>query len=114
MIAVIRMVSEGGCCPGTFDHVNRLAASRWLLAAGDTVAAGEILGQLEVAQWHLIFSGPMHLARSRINQALGRNDEARSDYAEFLRRFDMPTAAQRHLVDEARSALGPQDPPQPR
>jgi hypothetical protein len=76
--------------------------------------AGEIIGQLEVDHWHPVFSGPMHLARARIHQALRRTEEARSDYIEFLRRLDMPSASQRHLVDEARIAIGPQDPPQPR
>ena len=114
MVALIGAVTEGACCKGTFDDVNRLAASRWLLAVGDTVMAGEIIGQLEVDHWHPVFSGPMHLARARIHQALRRTEEARSDYIEFLRRLDMPSASQRHLVDEARIAIGPQDPPQPR
>jgi hypothetical protein len=96
--------------------VNRLAASRWLLAAGDTVAAGTILGELELADGRLIyFGGPLYLARARINDALGRKEEARSDYTEFLRRYDLPSAFQRHLVDEARAALrrlsGRGDPP---
>jgi tRNA A-37 threonylcarbamoyl transferase component Bud32/tetratricopeptide (TPR) repeat protein/TolB-like protein len=115
MVALVRAVTEGSCCKGTVDDVNRLAASRWLLAVGDTVAAGEILGHLEVDQWHLVFSAPLYLARARIDEALGRKEEARRDYAEFLRRYDMPVASQRHLVGEAKAALqrlsGQQDPP---
>ncbi|MEP7325530.1 MAG: serine/threonine-protein kinase [Gemmatimonadota bacterium] len=107
MVALVRAVTEGNfCCNGPFDAVNRLAASRWLLAAGDTVAAGTILGELELADGRMVyFGGPLYLARARINDALGRKEEARSDYTEFIRRYDLPSASQRHLVAEANAAL---------
>jgi serine/threonine protein kinase/tetratricopeptide (TPR) repeat protein len=120
MVALIRAVAEGNfCCNGPFDAVNRLAASRWLLAAGDTVAAGTILGELELADGRMIhFGGPLYLARARINEALGRKEEARRDYAEFLRRYDLPSPSLRSLVTEASAAerrlSGQQDSPPPR
>jgi hypothetical protein len=117
MVALVRAISEGNlCCNGPFDAVNRLAASRWLLAVGDTVAARTIIGELDLADGRMVyFGGPLYLARARMNEALGRKEEARSDYAEFLRRYDLPAETNRHLVQEAREALrrlgGPLDEP---
>jgi tetratricopeptide (TPR) repeat protein len=118
MVALVRAVAErrGVCCTGAFDAVNRLAASRWLLAAGDTGAAGKIIGELDLADaQQIFFGGPMYLARARINEALGHKEESRSDYAQFLRRYDLPAETNRYLVQEAREALrrlgGPLDEP---
>ena len=52
---------------------------------------------------------------AQIEDAQGLSDLARDHYQQFLRRYDMPVPALRHLVDEAKAALrrlnGPNDPP---
>ncbi|MBI1722413.1 MAG: protein kinase [Gemmatimonadetes bacterium] len=92
--------------------LDRLAASRWLLAAGDTATA------LALLAWHdevripmaafvsKVLSGLVHLELARIEAARGRVAAARVHYEQFLRRYDMPVAAHRHLVTDARRALG--------
>jgi serine/threonine protein kinase len=92
--------------------VNRLTASRLLLALGDTATAAGLLAFHEGVPWPLpltghanyILAAPAYLERARIEQAAGRNDLARTYYAQFLRRYDAPVPAHRPLVDEARAA----------
>ena len=56
-----------------------------------------------------------YLMLARIADAQGDTRSARDHYEQFLRRYDTPMPAQRHLVDEAHTALarlsGRQDPP---
>jgi hypothetical protein len=120
MAALVRDVAEDlACCPGNFDAVNRLAATNWSLAVGDTSAALEILGDIPAifGPQHRIFDGPMYLERGRIREALGQKEGARHDYQQFLQRYDMAVPAHRHLVDEAQGALrrlaGQADEPSP-
>ena len=93
--------------------VNRLTASRWLSAAGDTAKA------LRLLTWHEAIgdSGPQtahanallaplaYLARARIMEMQGHRDAASALYARFLDNYDAPVPAQQRLVDEARAAL---------
>ena len=93
--------------------VNRLTASRWLAAAGDTDKAARLL------TWYEAISDPVpqslhanallapfaSLARARILEARGQRDAARVLYARFLDNYDAPVQAHRWLVDEARGAL---------
>jgi len=62
-----------------------------------------------------VLSGLVYLERARIEEARGQGDLARSHYEQFLRSYDLPVAAHRHLVEEARAALrrlsGQGDPP---
>ncbi len=92
--------------------VDRLAAARWLLADGDTVQAARLLawheGVLARPELEQVGSelGPLtYLERARIEDARGRVDLARQYYENFLRRYDLPVPAHRHLVEEARAAL---------
>lgn len=93
--------------------VNRLTASRWLLALGDTAAAAGLLAFHEgvpfplplTAHANYILAGPAYLERARIEEAAGRHDVARTYYWQFLRRYDMPISAHRPMVDEARTAM---------
>jgi serine/threonine protein kinase/tetratricopeptide (TPR) repeat protein len=92
--------------------VNRLTASRLLLALGDTTTAAGLLVFHEGVPWPLpltgyanyILAGPAYLERARIEEAAGRNDLARTYYTQFLRRYDAPVSAHRPMVDEARAA----------
>jgi serine/threonine protein kinase/TolB-like protein len=92
--------------------VNRLTASRLLLAARDTSTAAGLLAFHEGVPWPLpltghanyILAGPAYLERARIEHAAGRNDLARTYYGQFLRRYDAPVPAHRPMVDEARAA----------
>ncbi len=93
--------------------VNRLAAGRWLAASGDTARAARLL------TWHEAVQFPSHLSahadatlgaliyaeRARLAGSLGQTERARQFYQQFLRRYDLPVAAQMHLVVEARAAL---------
>jgi hypothetical protein len=54
---------------------------------------------------HVMFDGPTYLQLATIWEALGKTDEARRAYVEFLRRYDLPTPAHRRLVVEATAAL---------
>ena len=90
--------------------LDRLAASRWLLEAGDTAQAARLLTWNEA--WGgtsgtvgSMFASHAYLERARIEDARGNVPLAQEYYQEFLLRYDMPTPKQRHLVDEAREAL---------
>jgi hypothetical protein len=91
--------------------IHRLAAAEWLLASGDTTQAARLLtwidGDFAVA---LDATGPIRalveLERGRIDEARGRVQLARAHYRQFLIRYDMPVPAHRHLVEEARAAIG--------
>jgi tetratricopeptide (TPR) repeat protein len=92
--------------------VNRLVASRWLAAEGDTSRAMRLLTWSE----SIGFSNPQslhaetvlapfsHLARARLLAARGDRDAARAQYRHFLALYDAPVPAVRPLVEEARSA----------
>jgi serine/threonine protein kinase/tetratricopeptide (TPR) repeat protein len=93
--------------------VNRLTASRWLLALGDTTTAADLLVFHEGVPFPLpltghanyILAGPAYLERARIEDAAGREHLARTYYGQFLRRYDRPVPALRPMVDEARAAI---------
>ena len=89
---------------------DRMAASRWLLEAGDTAQAARLLtwneawGGVSGSVGAGVFGSLAYLERARIEDARGNGPLAREYYQEFLLRYDMPTPNQRHLVDEAREA----------
>jgi tetratricopeptide (TPR) repeat protein len=90
---------------------DRLAAATWLLEAGDTAQAVRLLVWYESLQggWDASYShvttALAYLLRARIEEAQGDAGSARTHYAYFLRRYDAPIPSQRHLVDEAQTAL---------
>jgi hypothetical protein len=87
---------------------DRLAASRWLLATGDTAQAARLLTwpeAMDVSRMAVVLAPWTYLERARIEDAKGRVELARSHYEQFLRRYDMPTARHRYLVREATLAL---------
>jgi tetratricopeptide (TPR) repeat protein len=93
--------------------VNRLAAARWLVERGDAASAERLL------TWHQAVLFPLqdtreanviidplaYLEQARVAEVLGQEDQARTYYQRFLWRYDAPTVAHRHLVEEARAAL---------
>jgi hypothetical protein len=93
--------------------LNRLAASRWLAAAGDTTGALSLLRWNETVLaphylWmteSLPFTGLALLEQGRLQDAQGHSDEARRAYRGFMEWYDVPNARLRHLVDEAESSL---------
>jgi hypothetical protein len=88
---------------------DRLAASRWLLASGDTAQAARLLTWPEAydASFSAVVLAPLiYLERARIEDAQARVELARAHYEQFLRRYDMPTARHQYLVHEATLALG--------
>ncbi|MEP7326109.1 MAG: hypothetical protein ABI836_09195 [Gemmatimonadota bacterium] len=100
--------------------VNHLAAAQALLATGDTIRAIKQLAWHEAVSGSLRWIGELFAARAylllaQIEDAQGDRAQARRNYEQFLQRYDMPVASQRHLVEEARAALrrmgGVQDPP---
>jgi serine/threonine protein kinase/tetratricopeptide (TPR) repeat protein len=92
--------------------VVHMAASRLLLEQGDTSRALKLLvwhqamipKSWEPYRWQ-VFAPLAYYEMARIKQALGRTEEAREDYRQFLRRYDMPPPAHHHHVDEANAAL---------
>lgn len=52
-----------------------------------------------------MLSGLVHLERGRIEERRGHARAARSHYGEFLSRYDLPPAGQRHLIEEAKAAM---------
>jgi hypothetical protein len=88
---------------------NRLAASRWLLAAGDTAQAARLLTWHEaydISSIAAVLTPLVYLERARIEEARGQVELARAHYEQFLRRYDMPTPRHQQLVREAALALG--------
>jgi tRNA A-37 threonylcarbamoyl transferase component Bud32/TolB-like protein len=93
--------------------IDRLAASRWLAAAGDTAQAVNLLRWNETVLaphygWmtvNLALAGPALLEEARLQDGQQRAEDARRAYARFLEWYDAPMASQRHLVEEARKAL---------
>ena len=93
--------------------IDRLAASRWLAAAGDTAQAIGLLRWTETVLaphygWmftNLALAGPALLEEARLQDGQQHAEEARRAYARFLQWYDAPVASQRHLVKEARKAL---------
>ena len=79
---------------------------------GDTAQGARLLtwteaksdGGLDVSFTHAV-SPLAYLMRARIEEAQGDTRSATEHYQQFLRRYDTPMPAQRHLVDEARGAL---------
>ncbi|HEY7635825.1 MAG TPA: serine/threonine-protein kinase [Gemmatimonadales bacterium] len=89
--------------------ISRLAASEWLLAAGDTTQA------LRLLAWHeaitvpvpekFVFAPFAYLTKARVAEARGQSEAARYNYGQFLVRYDRPLPPQKGLVLDARAAL---------
>ncbi len=97
---------------GWLTPISRLAAARWLVAEGDTAQAARLLNWHQAVPSepaavgpHVMLEGLAYLEQARIEDARGRSDLARRYFEEFLRRYDMPVPAHRHLVEEAQAAL---------
>jgi Protein kinase domain len=116
-VSALSWASPERLAPGYEAHpylmaINRLAAARWLLAEGDTAEAVRHLLWFDAA-WaydgyrpaRRVLAGLADRERARIAAAQGHVELARQRYAEFLRRYDKPGPAHRHLVDEARAAI---------
>jgi hypothetical protein len=105
----------GDCGPGIPVMPNlatdRLAAATWLLEAGDTAQAIRLLVWYESLQrdWDATYSHVVaafaFLMWARVEEAQGDVPAAKTHYEYFLRRFDAPMPGQRHLLEEARTAL---------
>jgi hypothetical protein len=88
---------------------DRLAASRWLLAVGDTAQAARLLTwheAVDASSIAAVLAPLIYLERARIEEGRGEIEAARAHYRQFLRRYDLPNARHRHLLQEARAALG--------
>jgi tetratricopeptide (TPR) repeat protein len=93
--------------------IDRLAASRWLAAAGDTAQALSLLHWTETVlaphvKWivtNRMLPGPALLEEARLEEGQGRVEEARRAYSRFLEWYQLPGTRERRLVQEAQSAL---------
>ncbi len=97
--------------PRRMLSINRINASRWLLAAGDTAQATKLLFGCQRTQQFMpeqlemdILAGHCYLELARIEDARGRDGLARKYYRQFLKRYDSPVEAHRQKVEEARAA----------
>src|SRR2546426_737937 len=97
-----------------FNSVNRLSASGWLLAAGDTAQAARLLRWHEAVFWQFhrflspanaVFAAPALFERARIEEASGDTTAAVAAYREFLQRYDLPRGDWAARVEEARGKL---------
>lgn len=52
-----------------------------------------------------MLSGPALLKEARLEEGQGRREVARQAYTRFLGWYDLPDPGERHLVEEAQSAL---------
>ena len=91
---------------------HRLAAATWLLeTGGDTAEAARLLTWHEAhfsghqPTWSFVVRPLAYLMLARIEEARGDISAATEHYRQFLRHYDSPMPARRHLVDEALSAL---------
>jgi hypothetical protein len=106
-----RAEQPGGAGTGYLTAIDRLAATRWLVALGDTAQAARLLtyceAQITGADYPLtvVLAGWTYLERAKIEDLRGHAGAAQEFYRQFLRRYDLPVAAHRHLVDDARVAL---------
>jgi tetratricopeptide (TPR) repeat protein len=108
-------MADQGC-----DHytpelaVNRLAAARWLVEAGEIDEAERLLrwqdaagldnhGTLQMVGAAL--DGPTSFERANLEQARGDRAQAQEYYRRFLQVYDAPMPSQAHMVEEARTAL---------
>lgn len=91
--------------------VHRLLAARWLLEAGDTLQASDLL-----VWFQAIFGGPASLAnqvaaplalyeRGRIGEARGSQRQAVWAYRAFIQRYDRPALPHESWVEIARGAV---------
>jgi serine/threonine-protein kinase len=115
-LAALDLGATDGEIAGPHDpyarSVTHLAASRLLLAQGDTSRAVQLLvwhqawvpGSAESAHSQM-FAPLAYYELARIEEAQGRNDLARDHYEQFLRRYDLPRPAHQRLVDEAKASL---------
>ena len=103
-----------GCDHPFVPAVDRLMAARWLSAAGDLAQAARLLKWNEAIYprpycgadpFERVLSPLTSLEQGRVEDARGRAEAARVYYQEFLEQYDMPVAAHRHLVDDARRAV---------
>ena len=93
--------------------VNRLAAARWLVERGDAASAEPLLTWhqavlfplRETREANAIIESVAYLEQARVAEALGHDELARTYYQRFLWRYDKPSEAHRHLVEDARAAL---------
>ena len=103
---------------GVDDHPyltadNRLVAGRWLRSQGNVAEAARLLTFHEAILWPApqtlqandMLAGLVYLERARAEEALGHREVAREYYDQFLRRYDLPVAAHRHHVEDARLAV---------
>jgi TolB-like protein len=97
-----------------FNSVNRLFASRGLLAAGDTARAARLLRWHEAVFWEVhrylgpandVFAAPALFERARIEEASGDTTAAVADYRAFLERYDLARGDWAARVDETRGKL---------
>jgi hypothetical protein len=81
-----------------------LEAGRLLLQHGDTTRAN-VENLPHAMRLSSMLSGLVHLERGQVAEAQGQREGALHHYREFLRRYDLPVAAHRHLVTEAAAAV---------
>jgi len=93
--------------------IDRLAASRWLAAGGDTARAIGLLRWNETVlapqyRWIMLnvaFRGPALFEEARLQDGQQHAEDARHAYRRFLELYDAPMPSQQHLVEQARKAL---------
>ena len=92
--------------------LNRIAAARWLVEAGDPAQAERLLTWVDgpyslhpATPYSVMLTGLVNLQRARIEQSTGRIQRAMRHYGDFVRRYDRPVARHQRLVAEANAAL---------
>jgi serine/threonine-protein kinase len=94
-----------------FGSVNRLILSQWFATIGDTATAVSLLNYFDNFASGVTFDAAATLGslamlqRARLADGQRKCEQAKQSYEEFRRRYDMPVAKQKHLVDDANASL---------
>ncbi|MEP7325526.1 MAG: serine/threonine-protein kinase [Gemmatimonadota bacterium] len=91
--------------------VDRLAIAEWSLGVEVPADAARLLtwedgpASQSLPREAMMVAPLAFYQLARIEEARGNNQLAQEDYRQFLRRYDLPAPALRHLVTEARAAV---------
>jgi hypothetical protein len=106
------------------NAVDRLTASPWLLAAGDTAQAARLLTWHQAIFWYgqHRFLKPVNnivapialFELAQLDMALGQTGPATAQYQEFVRRYDLATGEWAQRVEQAQAALHARSEPEAR
>jgi TolB-like protein len=92
--------------------MDRLLLSRWLGEAGGQQEATRLLRwhealvrDVQTSHANALLAGYAYLERAKLEEATGQREASVADYHQFLRRYDLPSAVRRPVVEKARAVV---------